>query len=90
MVASQSKVSEIRKCRRELDEFNQEAAKRKEKMYSILNSSLDMLLLHKSNVDKQLDSLKQHIAVLPLVSNLACAIPVVLPKPTAFSPLCIV
>lgn len=31
-------------------------------MYSILNSSLDMLLLHKENVENQLRSLKQHVA----------------------------
>jgi len=59
VVASQSEVSALRK---ELDEFNQEAAKQRERMYSILNSSLDMLLLHKENVENQLRSLKQHVA----------------------------
>ena len=40
----------------------EETDKKREKMYLHLVSSLDMLALHKENVEKQLASLKQHCA----------------------------
>ena len=59
VVASQSELAALQK---ELDEFTEDAAKKREKMYLHLVSSLDMLALHKENVEKQLASLKQHCA----------------------------
>lgn len=54
--------SELAALQKELDDFTEEAAKTRERMYAHLVSSLDMLTLHKETVEKQLASLKQHAA----------------------------
>lgn len=54
--------SELKALQKELDEFNETAKRTREKIYSQLNSSLDMLLMHKDEVEKSLTSLKEHCA----------------------------
>ena len=53
---------EVARLQKELDEFALETKKRRETMYAQLVSSIDMLFVHKDNVEKQLASLEAHCA----------------------------
>lgn len=53
-------ASELSALQKEYDDFTAHAAASRERMYNLLISSLDMLSLHKENVETQLRGLKTH------------------------------
>ena len=58
-IASHAELTNLQK---DLDEFNATSALARERMYSQLVSCLDMLTLHKENLETQLGGLKKHCA----------------------------
>ena len=52
--------NELQSLQKEFDDFTSHAAAARERMYSQLVSSIDMLTLHKENIENQLAGLKKH------------------------------